>query len=47
LKDDGLCEFTAAALPEQIPDEKAVCPGERDPVPSEDDNEILLKVGSS
>jgi hypothetical protein len=31
LKDDGLCEFTAAALPEQIPDEKGVCPGERDP----------------
>jgi hypothetical protein len=47
LKDDGLCEFTAAALPEQIPDEKGVCPGERDSVPSEDDNEILLKVGSS
>jgi len=39
--------FAAATLPEQIPDEKRVCPGKRDPVPSEDDNEILLKVGSS
>jgi len=47
LKDDGLCEFTVTALPEQIPDRKGSLFGERDPVPSEDENEILLKVGSS